>query len=108
MALPEFRRWSILLTSPKKLTRFCGRCRAVRTNGAGTFILMMSSRWQSARRRFQGHAQDERGDPGHFEVESPSWVKCYAPWRQSSDDFDRSEAVRVCEVHRLCRGPQSG
>jgi len=29
MALPEFRRWSILLTSPKKLTRFCGRCRAV-------------------------------------------------------------------------------
>jgi len=27
----------------------------------------------------QGRAQNERGDPGHFDVDHPSWVKCHEP-----------------------------
>ena len=25
------------------------------------------------------HAENDGGDPGNFDVESPSWVKCHAP-----------------------------
>jgi hypothetical protein len=46
------------------------------------------------------HAENDSGDPGNFDVEGPSWIKCHGPscWRQPSGSIDLYQCAATVAI----------